>query len=167
MLPHTYRFWVHCGATSIINHNLRYFVAKSVCRNLRVLRCKIFCPKFCLCKKNDKYEVCTHCTVKFVVQWQSSVQACSNGFHCNLHCNGIYSKSKCKYTTLQCNVNLPLTPAAIAFTVTFNATLHWNVQWLERGQQLFSQICAMLYWSILQLQYEVQYTVKHCSCNMK
>ena len=29
-----------------INHNLRYFVAKSVCRNLRVLRCKIFCPKF-------------------------------------------------------------------------------------------------------------------------
>ena len=29
-----------------INNNLRYFVAKSVCRKLRVLRCKIFCPKF-------------------------------------------------------------------------------------------------------------------------
>merc|ERR1712015_456590 len=35
-----------CNLLGPINHNLRYFVAKSVCRNSRVLRCKIFCPKF-------------------------------------------------------------------------------------------------------------------------
>ena len=41
-----------------INHDLRYFVAKFVCCNLRALRCKFFLPKSCLCKENDKYQVC-------------------------------------------------------------------------------------------------------------
>ena len=40
-----------------INHNLPYFVAKFVCRNLRAFRCKFFLPKSCLCNENDKYQV--------------------------------------------------------------------------------------------------------------
>ena len=40
-----------------INHDLRYFVAKFVCCNLRAFRCKFFLPKSCLCKENDKYQV--------------------------------------------------------------------------------------------------------------
>ena len=40
-----------------INHDLRYFVAKFICCNLRAFRCKFFLPKSCLCKENDKYQV--------------------------------------------------------------------------------------------------------------
>ena len=29
-----------------------------ICRNLRVFQCKFYSQKICLCKKNDKYEVC-------------------------------------------------------------------------------------------------------------
>ena len=52
-----------------INHDLRYFVAKSVCRNLRAFRCKFFLQKSCLCKRNDKYQVWTYMEIIAVLQF--------------------------------------------------------------------------------------------------
>ena len=49
----THMYYLLC----LINHDIRYFAAKFVCRNLRAFRCKFFRTKSCLCKENDKYEV--------------------------------------------------------------------------------------------------------------
>ena len=41
-----------------INFGLCYFVAKSIFCNLRVFGVNFILRKFCLCKRNDKYDVC-------------------------------------------------------------------------------------------------------------
>ena len=53
-------FRVKLAIYCVICHNLRVKLAIYcvICRNLRVFGVNFILQKFCLCKKNDKYEVC-------------------------------------------------------------------------------------------------------------